>query len=77
MAIFEPLGPRSSFTAWKNVMSAVERHSSVQSSGGSVGQIDAIRSRARMPARAAGVPSMGAITSIRLSLRLVISIPSP
>jgi hypothetical protein len=36
-----------------------------------------IWSRARMPARSAGVPSMGETTSIRPSRFLVISMPSP
>ena len=37
---------------------------SFQSSGRSVGQIAMIWSRARMPARAAGVPSIGETTSM-------------
>ena len=42
-----------------------------------VGQMVTIWSRARTPARDAGVPSMGETTSMKPSLLLVISMPSP
>ena len=60
-----------------SVMLLVGAHGSSQLSGVSVGQIAVIWSRASMPAASAGVPSMGATTSMKPSLRLVISMPMP
>ena len=75
--IFEPRGPRISSTASCRSMLFVLRHGSVQSFGRSVGQIATISSFARTPAREAGVPSIGATTSMNPSRRFMISMPSP
>ena len=75
--IFEPRTPRMWRTAsWRSIP-FVLWHGSAQSFGTSVGQIATTWSRAFSPARAAGVPAIGATTSMNPSRRFVISMPSP
>ena len=79
MVISVPLAPRINDTASTSVMSSVVRQvsPSSQSSGTSVGQIAVIWSRGLMPARKAGVPSIGETTSMKPPWLLVISMPRP
>ena len=67
MLTWDPLGPRSFFRAWSTDMSRV-----------SIPSICAITSPGRIPARYAGVPSMGAMTVSGFSrVGLEMTMPSP